>query len=660
MKRKIFYKYARIVLVCLLTAVMAGCIFLPGRAEGRKKTVMEMAEENRETGEVCEEGRETGDAREGGSGTGEGEEENWQEQWAGWEKEWGIERQRYPLLGKGEEGRGEDYIRLWSPDTYQVKKGDTLWGIAEESYGNGTDWDMLKQKNPEISGDGSLIFPGMNLLVPRIYYIRKQEDSLGGFSSPACSYDIPSDWIYGYPQWETCLEYYWPDYADVGVYAHVTENRMFAEGTDGKWEEMQRKIMDSAKQTEGVRFREMEFSHYKKEDGRDLFFYRFICESEEGDVRCAVAYTSGENYMAEFIGHCPVPEDEKKPVFDIEGITRYMAASYEEKGGEKNWASLKYRPYLGYEKWPYEDLHNPFAMMEMLYGKEEDEGLKGEDEEVHFVSGEWEELLRQKIRFHYGLTEEQMEEFEQRPIYASELAWITEVVLVESPIPGRDEVSVNGIRSEGASCADYNLTTLRDVALLPNLHKLTLEIGSADDYEALGQCRSLKEISIASPRTVEELGWVTELELSQLESLTVTVSEFPYLIGLGYEKEGPTTFGNPGKGEKGAKKEGKGEGEEKAGGEEEGEGEKKGGSGTQTKIEEALGQCTSLKYLELEYTGELDFGFLGKLPNLYTFYLDGEEQDSEAAVQRQALFEDEDWPHIKCLVVDGVWLRNPE
>ena len=51
---------------------------------------------------------------------------------------------------------------------------------------------------------------------------------------------------------------------------------------------------------------------------------------------------------------------------------------------------------------------------------------------------------------------------------------------------------------------------------------------------------------------------------------------------------------------------------------------------------------------------------MGKLPNLYTFYLDGEEQDSEAAVQRQALFEDEDWPHIKCLVVDGVWLRNPE
>ena len=64
MKRKIFCKYARIVLVCLLTAVMARCIFLPDRAEGRKKTVMEMAEENRGTeqgtGEVCEEDRETG------------------------------------------------------------------------------------------------------------------------------------------------------------------------------------------------------------------------------------------------------------------------------------------------------------------------------------------------------------------------------------------------------------------------------------------------------------------------------------------------------------------------------------------------------------------------------------------------------------------------
>ena len=52
---------------------------------------------------------------------------------------------------------------------------------------------------------------------------------------------------------------------------------------------------------------------------------------------------------------------------------------------------------------------------------------EGKDEEVHFVSREWEELLRQKIRFHYGLTEEQMEEFRQRPIYASEFSYLIDL-----------------------------------------------------------------------------------------------------------------------------------------------------------------------------------------------------------------------------------------
>lgn len=674
MKRTILYRFARIFFICLMIAVASGCIFLPGRAEGRKKTVMEMAEENKETGQkagdACEvdskeeeepqeEAAKEQAAKEQAAKEQAVEEQTAEEQWEQWQKEWSIEKQIYPLLENAEEGSREDYIRLGLEDSdiYQVREGDTLWGIARECYGKGTDWDAIKQENPGIPGDGSLIFPDMELSIPQFCYIRKQEDSLGGFSSPACTYDIPSDWIYGYPKWETCVEYYWPDYADVGVFSHVTENRMFPEHMGGEWEEMQRKITASAEKVERVCFRELEFSRYKKEDGRELFFYRFICESEEGDVRCAVAYTSGENYMAEFIGHCPVPKDGGEPAFDIEGITRYIAASYEERGGEKNWGSLKYRPYLGYENWPYEDLHNPFAMMETIYVVEEDEELVGKDEEVHFVSKEWENLLRKVIWVHYDLTEEQMEEFAQRPIYASELAWITEVVFVESPIPGRDEVSVNGFYSEGATCAEYNLTTLQDLAVLPNLHKLTLETGGADDYEALGQCKALKEVSIASQEPVEELELEWAMELGQLESLTVTVSNFPHLIEIGYEKEGATTFGNQEKGEE--KAEGAGDGKAADGENATDEADKK-ESGGSMKIEEVLAQCTSLKYLKLEYTEELDLGFLGKLPQLYTFWLDGEKMESEAAMQRQALFKDEDWPQIKCLVVDGDWLRNPE
>ncbi len=612
--------------LCMLGIVIAGSgISHPVWAGEKAKTVMDMAKENEK-----EEGTE-----EGGPGD---EDADWLGKWAAEED---MRNQRYPLLEDIEEGGKEDYIFLLSPEAgvYRIKEGDTLWKIAQEYYDKGEACDILKRQNPEIPGDGGLIFPGMEISVPKVHYIEKQKDSRGGFGSTACTYDVPADWIAGRPEWEVCLEYsYWPEFADVGVYTHVTENRMFSDDVGNEWEEMQKQIADSAEQAEGIDFHELEFSRYIKEDGTDLLFYTFICQAGEERVKCAVAYVPGEEYLIEFIGYSPIPEDENTQGYQIEEITRYMAASYVEEGGEKVWNSLKYRPYLGYESWPYEDLHNPFAIMERKYGIKEDSVLKGEDGEVEFVSKEWERIIRSKISFHYNLTKEQEKEFMERPIYASELAWITEVVLVESPIPGRDQVAVNNITTVDGSCADCNLTTFRDLAVLPNLEKVTLEIGSADDYEVLGECPSLKEISITSARPVTNLKWL--LNLKELDSLTLNLSMFPHLNELGYEKEGASTFGGVKEKEK-----------------EDAEGDF---GETSESIEEILAQCTSLKYLRLETTDAMDFRFLDELPELYTFYLEGEDSESEAARQRCAGFGEEDYGQIQCLVVDGVWLRNPE
>ncbi len=612
--------------LCMLGIVIAGSgISHPVWAGEKAKTVMDMAKENEKE-----------------EGTEEGEPEDEDADWLGqWVAEKDMRNQRYPLLEDIEEGEKEDYIFLLSPEAgvYRIKEGDTLWKIAQEYYDKGEACDILKRQNPEIPGDGGLIFPGMEISVPKAHYIEKQKDSRGGFGSTACTYDVPADWIFGRPEWEVCLEYsYWPEYADVGVYTHVTENRMFLDDVGNEWEEMQKQIADSAEQAEGIDFHELEFSRYIKEDGTDLLFYTFICQAGEERVKCAVAYVPGEEYLIEFIGYSPIPEDENTPGYQIEEITRYMAASYVEEGGEKVWNSLKYRPYLGYESWPYEDLHNPFAIMERKYGIKEDPVLKGEDREVEFVSKEWERIIRSKISFHYNLTKEQEKEFMERPIYASELAWITEVVLVESPIPGRDQVAVNNITTVDGSCADCNLITFRDLAVLPNLEKVTLEIGSADDYEVLGECPSLKEISITSARPVTNLKWL--LNLKELDSLTLNLSMFPHLNELGYEKEGASTFGGV---------------KEKE--EEDAEGDF---GETSESIEEILAQCTSLKYLRLETTDAMDFRFLDELPELYTFYLEGEDSESEAARQRCAGFGEEDYGQIQCLVVDGVWLRNPE
>ncbi|MDE7013937.1 MAG: hypothetical protein K2P19_04580, partial [Kineothrix sp.] len=103
MKRTILYRFARIFFICLMIAVASGCIFLPGRAEGRKKTVMEMAEENKETGQkagdACEaDSKEEEEPQEEAAKEQAAKEQAAEEQWEQWQKEWSIEKQIYPLL----------------------------------------------------------------------------------------------------------------------------------------------------------------------------------------------------------------------------------------------------------------------------------------------------------------------------------------------------------------------------------------------------------------------------------------------------------------------------------------------------------------------------------------------------------------------------------
>ena len=50
--------------------------------------------------------------------------------------------------------------------------------------------------------------------------------------------------------------------------------------------------------------------------------------------------------------------------------------------------------------------------------------------------------------------------------------------------------------------------------------------------------------------------------------------------------------------------------------------------------------------VELARQGDINFRFLDELPELYTFYLEGEDSESEAARQRCAGFGEEDYPKL--------------
>jgi LysM repeat protein len=55
------------------------------------------------------------------------------------------------------------------PEIYTVEKGDSLWAIAEEIYGDGTQWTRIYEANQNVIGSNpNLIQPNQKLVIPGI------------------------------------------------------------------------------------------------------------------------------------------------------------------------------------------------------------------------------------------------------------------------------------------------------------------------------------------------------------------------------------------------------------------------------------------------------------------------------------------------------------
>lgn len=53
-------------------------------------------------------------------------------------------------------------------DTYEIKKGDTLWAIAEKYYGSGAKYPEIVKANQPMIKDADEIYPGQTLRIPKL------------------------------------------------------------------------------------------------------------------------------------------------------------------------------------------------------------------------------------------------------------------------------------------------------------------------------------------------------------------------------------------------------------------------------------------------------------------------------------------------------------
>lgn len=57
---------------------------------------------------------------------------------------------------------------IFKPVFYTIAKGDTLWGIATEFYGNGSKYTQIVEANLEVIKDADLIYPGQAIRIPEL------------------------------------------------------------------------------------------------------------------------------------------------------------------------------------------------------------------------------------------------------------------------------------------------------------------------------------------------------------------------------------------------------------------------------------------------------------------------------------------------------------
>ena len=57
---------------------------------------------------------------------------------------------------------------VFEPVFYTIKKGDTLWGISSEFYGNGSKYPLIVEANLEVIKDADLIYPGQAIRIPEL------------------------------------------------------------------------------------------------------------------------------------------------------------------------------------------------------------------------------------------------------------------------------------------------------------------------------------------------------------------------------------------------------------------------------------------------------------------------------------------------------------
>ncbi len=506
----------------------------------------------------------------------------------------------FALVEKLPEGAAlEDYIILKGDDmTYEVKKGDTLWGISEAFLGDGAEYMKLYHANEDIIADADVIFPGQILSFSQTYYIPKDKYDRGGLVSEGGFRIAEPDIVDNSYFLGTQIDAY-SSSSDITIYSLPVKNEMGKNALTNDWEAFTAEVVRCSEEICEGRVSNLQFEKYRMEDGIDLCGYTFDFDAGSVVYEFAVFYRLGEQNMAEVIGVRLKCEDTAQI-----DVTRYIAASFVDYGGKIGMGWTKMTDNVGAYEWDYPELHNLFvtAMNECLEGDyaKRPEKNTADDEEIVWKEPRLEKAVRNALAAMWHLDYEEEKAFLERPLTENDLSTITSITCVvgKSAIGSeQDDTPVVYLKcndhSEQFHIGKKGMFSCEDLAHFKEAKELSISSVAEYpiDYSFVGEMTQLRSLDISTNMPVENIDFLAGLK--KLRTL--------YLTGYGDSGEGePIAF-------------------------------------TGITDLSVLENCTELRYLGLDMPLVTDFSFLEKCPNVCTFILLGTPGENPALPDEELL-----------------------
>ncbi len=304
------------------------------------------------------------------------------------------------------------YLEFVNEETYVVEKGDTLWEIAEEYWGDGAYCSQIAVDNKDVINDPDWIFPGMELMLRQTMYI-------GAGLEDYINHEVFGNEML-LDERAFAMEDFEPPYRIFVSVPYV--NDLQEADPYENWEAFQEEIRRCSREICGGRVSGLAFERFQVTGVGPLCGYHFTFDAGDKEYIVMAYFCYTDSAKSEAFALCEKDSCQEEQLALAKGKALYAAVAYLDPGVYY----VKTQDYVGAKDWKYPQLRNPFtdAMQSLYTGALSQEKEEKDAVILHWEDTVMEESVRECLVKLWQLSPEEEQAFRAREMTANDLSRI--------------------------------------------------------------------------------------------------------------------------------------------------------------------------------------------------------------------------------------------